>query len=538
MTAEAQTSPLASELTRVAGGSKPDARPLDGHRTRLAAWQPTLITALPVVAVLGLAAILRFWQLDKVGFNSDEAVYSGTAASLAGNDVMRSMFPIFRAHPLFMQILLSFGMHDGISDWVARAINATIGVATVGATYLLGRRLYGHKVGLVACLLLAVMPYHVIVSRQVLLDGLMTLCTTLVLYCAVRYVESGALPWMVATSALMGAAVLSKETSIVMVGALYAFFALTPTVRLRLRHVGIGLLVMAGVIIAFPLALSLSGRVSAGQHYLLWQLFRRSNHETLFYFHVVPGALGWATVVAAAVALVWLRLENTWRERLLILWIVVPTVFFSLWPVKGFQYLLPIAPVVALLAGRALARVSTVAALRRRRAGELAMPALVVAVMLSLLLPTWQRISPSTSGRYLAGTGGLPGGREAGRWVHDNVPADAQLLAIGPSMANVLQFYGQRRVFALSVSPDPANRNPAYLPVPNPDFSVRQGKFRYLVWDSYSANRSPSFGEKVTRLVDKYHGVAVFTSSVIVRSKAGQPVAAPVVVIYRVRTSR
>jgi hypothetical protein len=105
-------------------------------------------------------------------------------------------------------------------------------------------------------------------------------------------------------------------------------------------------------------------------------------------------------------------------------------------------------------------------------------------------------------------------------------------------MANVLQFYGQRRVFALSVSPDPANRNPAYLPVPNPDFSVRQGKFRYLVWDSYSANRSPSFGEKVTRLVDKYHGVAVFTSSVIVRSKAGQPVAAPVVVIYRVRTSR
>lgn len=74
MTAEAQTSPLASELTRVAGGSKPDARPLDGHRTRLAAWQPTLVSALPVVAVLGLAAILRFWQLDKVGFSSDEAV--------------------------------------------------------------------------------------------------------------------------------------------------------------------------------------------------------------------------------------------------------------------------------------------------------------------------------------------------------------------------------------------------------------------------------------------------------------------------------
>jgi hypothetical protein len=41
---------------------------------------------------------------------------------------MRSMFPIFRAHPLFLQILLSFGMHDGITDWVARAINASIGL--------------------------------------------------------------------------------------------------------------------------------------------------------------------------------------------------------------------------------------------------------------------------------------------------------------------------------------------------------------------------------------------------------------------------
>ncbi len=29
-------------------------------------------------------------------------------------------------------------------------------------------------------------------------------------------------------------------------------------------------------------------------------------------------------------------------------------------------------------------------------------------------------------------------------------------------MANVLEFYGQRRVYALSVSPDPANRNPSY----------------------------------------------------------------------------
>lgn len=498
---------------------------------------PRLLTGLPVALVLGLAAFLRFWQLDRVGFNSDEAVYSGTAASLAGNDVLRTMFPVFRAHPLFLQILLSFGMHGGVSDWSARAVTALIGVLTVLATYALGRRLYDHRVGLLAALILAVMPYSVVVSRQVLLDGLMTLCATLVLYCVARYVESAALPWMLASCALMGATVLSKETSLVLVGGLYAFFALTPSVRLRLRHVGVGLAVMIAVIAAFPLALALSGRSGAGQHYLLWQLFRRSNHPMYFYFSVLPAVIGWLVLLLAAAGLVLLRGHNTWRERLLLTWLAVPVLFFTLWPVKGFQYLLPVAPVLAVLAARTIDRVGGLALLRERgrAAGAGATWAVALLVVLSLLVPTWSRIQPSTSRTYLAGTGGLPGGREAGRWLQHNVPASAQLLAIGPSMANVLEFYGQRRVFALSVSPDPANRNPSYVPVPNPDLAMRQARFQYLVWDSYTAARSPSFGAKLTALVAKYNGVAVFTSSITVRAKSGQPVAAPVVVIYRVR---
>lgn len=500
---------------------------------------PLLRTAVPVLLVLGVASFLRFWQLDRVGFNSDEAVYTGTAASLAGNDVLRTMFPVFRAHPLFLQVLLSTGMHGEISDWGARAITAVIGIGAVLATYLLGRRLYDHRIGVLAALIVAVMPYHVVVSRQVLLDGLMTLCATLVLYCVARYVESAALHWMLASCALMGATVLAKETSIVLVGSLYAFFALTPSVRLRLRHVGLGLLVMLLVIAVFPLTLSLSGRASSGQHYLLWQLFRRSNHGMWFYAQVLPAAIGWLPLLLAAGGLVLLRKHNTWRERLLLTWLAVPVAFFTLWPVKGYQYLLPVVPVIAILAARTISRLSTVAALRRRGtalAGGASL-ALALAVVISLIFPTWSRIEPSTSGTYLAGTGGLPGGREAGHWLRDNVPATAELLAIGPSMANVLEFYGQRRVYALSVSPDPANRNPSYVPVPNPDLALRQARFQYLVWDSYAAARSPSFGAKLTALVSKYHGVAVFTATVTVRSKSGQPVAAPVVVVYRVRPS-
>src|SRR6266496_5336712 len=43
-----------------------------------------LFPGLPMAAILGTGVFLRLWQLTAVGFNSDEAVYAGQAASLAG----------------------------------------------------------------------------------------------------------------------------------------------------------------------------------------------------------------------------------------------------------------------------------------------------------------------------------------------------------------------------------------------------------------------------------------------------------------------
>jgi 4-amino-4-deoxy-L-arabinose transferase-like glycosyltransferase len=181
--------------------------------------------------VLGVAAMFRFWHLAAIGFNSDEAVYAGSAAGLSGDAGLTPMFPIFRAHPLLLQTLVALISPHGVDDWRARALCAVIGLATVAVTYILGARLYRRSVGLLAAAVLAVMPYHVVVSRQVLLDGLMTLGATVVLYCLARYAESVDVLWLVAGASVMGLTVLAKETSLVLLGGAYAFFALTPKVR-------------------------------------------------------------------------------------------------------------------------------------------------------------------------------------------------------------------------------------------------------------------------------------------------------------------
>ncbi|MFK4221663.1 ArnT family glycosyltransferase [Streptomyces sp. NPDC019890] len=500
--------------------------PPDGGRTvprtpatAGAGMQGSLLRAAPLTVVLLVAGFLRFWRLTDTGLNSDEAVYTGTAASLSGDSELGALFPVFRAHPVLFQSVLSLALRVHPGDWTARAVPAAIGVVTVALTYVLGRRLYGHRAGLVGALLLAVMPYHVVVSRQVLLDGPMTLGTTATLYCVVRYAESPAprrsggggrsAGHLLAAGGALGLAVLAKETSAVLLGSLYAFFALTPAVRMRAGYLLPALAAFGAVVLAHPLSQQLAGHRSASGSYLLWQMFRPANHPLTFYAVEVPSAVGVLVLVAGFGGLVWLRRENTWRERLLLCWIAVPLLFFTVWPVKGFQYLLPAAPVFAVLAGRTLAALHLDARGRARRSLAVLVACTVAG---SLAAPAWAKTAPPTGTRFLAGSGGLPGGREAGQWVRGHAPQGARLLAIGPSMANVVQFYGRRPVSALSVSSDPHRRNPSYRAVPNPDRAMRDGRFQYVVWDAYTARRTPFFTRKATTLVERYHGREVFTA--------------------------
>jgi 4-amino-4-deoxy-L-arabinose transferase-like glycosyltransferase len=499
-------------------------RPAELSRARRA---PRLSPAVLLAVTLAVAAALRVWRLNDIGFNSDEAVYAGQAAAIATDPDLDEFFPVFRAHPLLFQTLLSLGFRLHLPEGFERLAAAALGVATVYLAYQLGRLLYGRRTGLLAALLMALMPYHVVVSRQVLLDGPMTLFATLTLVLFARFLTTGRRAWLYAAGAAMGLTFLSKETSIVLLGGIYAFLALTPEVGVRLRDLAVALGVMALVIAPFPLSLLLAGRTGTGESYLTWQLFRRPNHDWLFYPETVPEVIGPLVLLAAVMGLWLLRRQASWRERLLLCWIVVPVAFFQLWPVKGYQYLLPIAPALAVLAGRALSG---------RWASSPAFGMLATATVgVSLLIPTWNRVEGSARGSLLAGAGGLPGGREAGRWIDAHVPAGATVMTIGPSMANLVQYYGHRRAYGLSVSPNPLNRNPSYEPLANPDQSLRDNEVQYVVWDTFSASRSPSFSRRLLRYAARYNGRAVHTELLGARSARGLTARRPAIVVFEVR---
>ncbi len=496
--------------------------------------------------ILGLAAaaglFLRLWQINAIGYNTDEAVYAGQAAAISGVPILKDIFPIFRAHPLLIQFLLSLIYKIHFSDLAGRLLAVGFGLGAIYLTYLTGKTLYGRIPGALGALFLALMPYHVTISRQFLLDGPMMFFSTLTLYLLARFGKTERVEWLYAAGAALGLTVLSKETGIVLLGAVFLFLALSQGLHLRIRDLVISVALMALVIMPMPVTLLLAGRSSTGNNYLVYQLFRRPNHSGLFYLQSVPAALGYILLLMAVLGLVLLWREHTWRETLLVAWILVTSLFFQVWPVKGFQYLLPIAPPVALLTGRWLGRLAggdQAGPTWRPGTNAMVVPAglswaLVGMVAFSLSFASWQRIQPQVSGLFLAGTGGVPGGREAGLWIQDNLPLNSRLMTIGPSMANIIEFYGERSAYGLSINPNPLHRNPAYDPILNPDRQLRDSNLQYIVWDSYSASRSQFFADKLISYVKKFNGRAIHTESITVRDSHGNLVSQPVIIIFEV----
>ena len=89
-------------------------------------------------------------------------------------------------------------------------------------------------------------------------------------------------------------------------------------------------------------------------------------------------------------------------------------------------------------------------------------------------------------------------------------------------------------MYALSVSRDPALRNPAYRPLVNPDLAIRLLRVHYAVWDAYSADRSGFYSGMMLRLVRNHGGRPVFSAWIDDRGEVRTGVVPPAGVDLRI----
>jgi len=499
--------------------------------------QELIRTHWSLLAITLVAASLRFWDLDRVGFNSDEAVYAGQAAALAGDPSKAQFFSVFRAHPLLLQFMISLVYRFGISEFGGRAVVAGLGTLTVSVVYALGNLLFSKKAALLSSIMLAFLPYHILVSRQVLLDVAMGFFFALTMIFVAMYVKTGDVLWAYAFGASAALTVLSKEVGILILPVIIIFLK-TQNV-LRVKPFLMATLAFLLTLAPFPLSLLVGGGTGKATFIVTWQLSRPANHTWLFY----PVALfPYFDVVAilAVAGLVIALFRRTSSDALLFLWFAIPYLFFQFWPVKGFHYVIPVVPALCLFAGRffdlPLGRITgnllkPIEVLRTQRLFSVF---LIFLAASSLFLTYTSGFVQAQQARPLAGLSGLQGGRELGNWIKQSVPEGAVFLTIGPTMANLIQFYGDREAFGLSVSPNPLRRNPSYTPVRNPDFEILTGRIHYLVWDIYSSTQSTYFGDRLMGFAAKYDAQLAFTVSIESNAADGTPIQTEIITVYRV----
>ena len=310
---------------------------------------------LLILAVLAPAAALRLWHLDAVGFRGDEAVYAGQAAVLAGRDGMERWFILSsrgNSNFLVFQGILSVVYRVfGVNDLSARLVSAAFSILTVGVVYAIGRMLYGRAAGFFAALVLGLSGYAVGLGRLALLDSAFTFFCALTVACLLLFHRRDRAGWLYAFVACAALAMQTKVVGVLLLPVAVPYAIVTGTWR-RLTPRRILIATAVGLVALTPVW----ARLSTGDiTNFLSSTSRSSGVPWYFFYSVLFSHEGLALTAVYGAGLVWAAVRPSRADLLPVLWLVVVLIFLQAYPLKGYNYLLPVMPALALLSGRAAA---------------------------------------------------------------------------------------------------------------------------------------------------------------------------------------
>lgn len=325
-----------------------------------------LLAALTFFAGLGRGAIT----------DSDEAFYAESAREMvASGDWLTPHYnyePRFQKPVLYYWLTAAAYLVFGPTEFAARLWAAMAGLGLVMVTAACGRRWYDESTGLLAGAIVATNFGYFSIGRMALPDLPLTFCITLAIWAAlVSTLESERSPRkFVLLSALgFGLGFLMKGP----VGLIIPAIVILPVLAIERRSIALtpidivlGFLVMLAVSMPWYLLMWMRHGNEYLQSFFVGDNFERFATDRFndprpwwFYLPVLGGGLlPWAPL-----ALVWLGPITQWLRRRrdagtidlrMILWALLPLVFYTLSVGKQPRYILPVLPPLALLLAAAI----------------------------------------------------------------------------------------------------------------------------------------------------------------------------------------
>lgn len=320
-----------------------------------------LLAALTFLAGLGRGAIT----------DSDEAFYAESSREMVASGDW--ITPHYNYEPRFQKPILYYWLTSatylltGASEMGARLWAALAGVGLVLVTAAAGRRWYDESTGLLAGAIVATNVGYFSIGRMALPDLPLTFCITLAIWAAlVSTLEQERSPrqFVILAAVGLGLGFLTKGP----VGLIIPLIVIVPVLMIERRSIALtpsdvvlGLVVMLAIALPWYVMMWFRHGNEYLQGFFVGDNFERFATDRFndprpwwFYLPVVAGGLlPWTPL-----ALIWLgpmtqflrgrRSVGTIDLRLL-LWALLPLVFYSLSVGKQPRYVLPVLPPLALL---------------------------------------------------------------------------------------------------------------------------------------------------------------------------------------------
>jgi hypothetical protein len=350
--------------------------------------------ALPLVGVLLLALMLRVWGLGwglpsathYFSYHPDESIVLERASSPSLSVFAGHLLPGFYRYGSLQLYLVCFantfaalaGAIDIVpkdyATWyphwakmylVGRLLTVGMGVGTVWIVYEIGVRLWGHRAGLLAALVLAIGPLHAQHSHFLTVDVPATFWGMLSLLWAVRLAKGEPKPWRAALWAGVFAG-LAAATKYNLALAILPLCAACGTIRY-----GKGLVTgLAGFALAFFAACP--GAILENR--IFWHdlraeaihvqnrddpTFRDTGNGFLYHItHNLDAGLGLPLLLLTLAAVGYALYRRQRGDGLLAAFALPYYVLISLAAVRYARYTIPLLPILALWTGHLLAEVS------------------------------------------------------------------------------------------------------------------------------------------------------------------------------------
>lgn len=320
---------------------------------------------------------LRFGNLNPGHFDWPHFHFYFCLLIFEGFIKLRALVQLLHLRPAVESGIPLLWQDPAIFYFLARLVAASMGTATVGLTYLIGKRLFDRRVGLLAALFLAVSPLHVDQSHYALLDVPLTFWVALSFYFSILVMESGRLRHYLLAGLLAGFSASTKYNGALVVLAIVAAHLLRRSSEIKKAGAGVRRFLLA--IIYDWWKLVLAGAVSIlgfliGTPYalldrktflfkedargFLWQLQGMKSHvgaEALngWWFHFsdsLKNGLGLGILILVVLGVVLVLIRRQRAQLFLLLFPVLYFLYVGSWRVVYSRFMIPILPMLCILA--------------------------------------------------------------------------------------------------------------------------------------------------------------------------------------------